>query len=392
MTHGKEIEFLCRYLEVPEVPDIDPEDVLRWFRERNPGVICFLEGEQFSDATQEDYIKTLELYGVDVNPMPGPAKDVWVLVPEHPNTRYTRNDLYRRWTIDEDLSLRVTTEEENADVAPFGKPRFGWFGLELISPAQPSTIETHREMNVVLGILKNKYADCMRVNFSCGLHVHVGMGPDPIPTVRLRRIAALLYVLDPILAILHPESRQNNTNWCASIRSHANVSWGMTALDAVNLTTPDGAGAWDVRNRAGRQPTPMRAAVRQILECVSGFAVHRLLHYQYGKPNYNFRNYEERPQPRDRVTIEFRQHEGTLDPVAIEAWARLCVEISAWAAFDMTETIFGQIMSAVELVETQSGPGRPVAPRWEVLRQILVLSGSGRLVSHYAQQLGMHQQ
>ncbi|KAK7976858.1 hypothetical protein PG989_015321 [Apiospora arundinis] len=392
MTYGKEIEFLGRHLEID-----DDEDDLQRMKEAYPGVVIIPLSEDFHDlAIQEDYAKTLSLNGIDVNPVRVPGRPLTrvnerTVVP-HPNAEYTNLSGSHRWTVDEDVSVGATVEEALQERAAPGERKLQWYGLELISPANANTDASHQELHDVLRILRNKYGDCMRVNVKCGLHIHVGMGPNAIPVGELRRIAAFLYVVDPILAILHPEHRQDNFH-CPSIRQRSQVTWGMTAAIAEDFDEERDGGPWKMQQR-GQQPTPLRDAVQELLSCASGHAVYRLLQYRNSVNNYNFNNYYNanytvRPELEGRVTIEFRQHEGTLDPARIEAWARLCVGLTEWAAFDMTVNQLLQIIAAVEMVEQQTpwGPLERVGPRWEVLRQLLELAGLGRLVTHYSTQL-----
>ncbi|KAK8115664.1 amidoligase enzyme-domain-containing protein [Apiospora sp. TS-2023a] len=408
MTHGKEVEFLARYVDQLVVPGTDPDKALQRQKEDNPGVVVVPYKEAAELVVPEDYTRTLEMNGVDVNPSQGilaPGQSRWV--PAHPNAQYTALPEFHRWTVYEDSTVVISppTEchhlQQDLPVAAApgpGQSQSRWYGLELISPAQPNTSRAHQETAFVLGTLRQSYGNRMRVNESCGLHIHVGMGPDAIPVPRLRRIAALLYAADPLLAVLHPPHRQNN-RFCPSIRRHANVTWGMVeamATAEVSAGACSVGGTWtDAAGGCGpgrETPVTLRAAVAQLLNCDTGYAVARLLQYRDAKSNYNFNSYlvARSSPPRGNVTVEFRQHEGTLDARRIEAWARLCVGITEWAAFDMTEDQLGQVVAATERVEREQQQHQQEevidALRRDGLRRLLEGAGMGELVVFYGLQ------
>lgn len=411
MTHGKEVEFLARYVDQPVVPGTDPDEGLQRLREANPGVVVVPYKEAAELVVPEDYTKTLELAGVDVNPSQGilaPGQSRWV--PAHPNAQYTALPEFHRWTVYEDSTVVPLPPKErhhrDLPAAPVagGQPqpqRSGWYGLELISPAQPNTTRAHQETAYVLSVLRQNYGNRMRVNESCGLHIHVGMGPDAIPVPQLRRIAALLYAADPLLSVLHPPHRQNN-RFCPSIRRHANVTWGMVeamAATEVSAGACSAGGTWtDQGGGPGREtPVSLRAAVAQLLACSTGYAVARLLQYRDAKSNYNFNSYlvAQSSPPQGNVTVEFRQHEGTLDARRIEAWARLCVGLTEWAAFDMGEERLAQVVGATERVEQYQQQHQQEeaveALRRDGLGRLLEMAGLGELVAFYGLQ-HQHQQ
>ncbi|KAK7943868.1 uncharacterized protein PG986_012981 [Apiospora aurea] len=367
MTHGKEAEFLVRHVYQldPDETKADRKEDLKQLKEANPGV-------EAGGIVPVDCVRALEQNGVDINPFETDPEETRARpVTAHPNAQYSLLAEFHRWNIEDDLTVEGTAEDRARDKPAPGQPHFGWYGLELVSPANPNTAASHEEMRFVLGVLRQKYGDRMRVNDSCGLHVHVGMGPYAIPVDRLKRIAAFLYAADPLISVLHPPNRQDN-EFCRSIRRHANVTWGMTAADAaaeiagsstgggggMPIDGPDGAPAGAA---AGRGP---RAAGVRDRGC-----------------NYNFNNYRVIPEPEGFVTIEFRQHEGTLDPARIEAWARLCVGLTEWAAFDMTEGQLGEVVVATETVERQQQGVD--ALRRSLLGQLLGRAGLGELTPFY---------
>ncbi|KAK8070273.1 hypothetical protein PG994_006889 [Apiospora phragmitis] len=326
MTHGKEVEFLVRYVHQLAITGTDPEEGLCRMQEANPGVVVVPLTQDEDDVVPEDYTKTLKMNGVDINPL---ANAHWISPAD-----------YHRWTIDEDITVRSTPEERQQDVPAPGQRQFGWYGLELISPANPNTPASHQEMTFVLGVLRQKYGDRMRVNNRCGLHVHVGMGPDAIPVAQLRRIAALLYAADPVLAS-HPAAGRG--------RGAAGVHHGLRRVPATTV--------------------PRRQGQLQLQQLSRAAAA----------PGY--------------VTVEFRQHEGTLDPARIEAWARLCVGLTEWAAFNMTDDQLARVVTATEWVEQrQSQNPQPQQQglvdllRRDALRHLLELAGLGEFVPFYGLQ------
>ncbi|KAJ2984970.1 hypothetical protein NUW58_g5785 [Xylaria curta] len=103
---------------------------------------------------------------------------------------------------------------------------YSWVGIEICSPALWATKESFDEIRAVVEALKNEF--WILTPESAGMHWHYGNGKEYIPFHKLRRIAALLLAVDPLIAQLHPEHRRNNT-YCLSNRLYSLVAHGRPA-------------------------------------------------------------------------------------------------------------------------------------------------------------------
>lgn len=79
-------------------------------------------------------------------------------------------------------------------------------GLELNTSASWTSPVAFQELELITQVLLHNYR--VRVNRNCGLHFHVGNGPKPLNTQTVKRVAALLWCLDPIACHVHPPQRR----------------------------------------------------------------------------------------------------------------------------------------------------------------------------------------
>jgi hypothetical protein len=79
-------------------------------------------------------------------------------------------------------------------------------GVELNSSASWTSPIAFQELELATQLLLHTYR--IRVNRNCGLQFHVGNGPKPLNTQTVKRVAALLWCLDPIICHIHPPQRR----------------------------------------------------------------------------------------------------------------------------------------------------------------------------------------
>ncbi|KAI1780137.1 putative amidoligase enzyme-domain-containing protein [Hypoxylon cercidicola] len=132
--------------------------------------------------------KTLREHGIDVaNPLPPP-------LPADIPRRLQSRDM---WEVGLDATLRE----------PF-YDGFEWIPMEIRSPAFWAREESYKEISYVVNLLKSCYR--LRVNPTCGFHVHVGNGRKFFPADTIKRLGAFLWAADPILSRLHAPWRRVN--------------------------------------------------------------------------------------------------------------------------------------------------------------------------------------
>lgn len=203
---------------------------------------------------------------------------------------------YREWQVDGDVTIKP----------PRPRGEYEWAGIEVRSPVLWFCEESLNEVRNVCYLLESRYHTIP--TDSCGLHVHVGNGKEQggsFDFSTLRNLYALLWAFEPQLDTLHPPHRQDG-RWMQSLR-------GMTRKDEEGETLRPLEGVLAC----------LEAEDTDDLAEINGVADER------GQA-YNF-------QPAllwlqgEKSTVEFRQHEGTLDGEAVTMWIRTVVGLVEYA-------------------------------------------------------------
>ncbi|KAI1122325.1 hypothetical protein F5Y10DRAFT_76708 [Nemania abortiva] len=174
---------------------------------------------------------------------------------------------YRDWTVGEDPSVRL--EGDDILTVQFERfmNRYDWRSVEIASPALWVADESWEEIQAVVQALRDEF--WIFIPSNAGMHYHYGNGKEYIPFGNLRRIAALLVAVDPILVQLHPEHRRENP-FCHSNRLYSRIAHGRPAA-----VTSRELGAEDVEEAPEFptvQPLPAPAA-RPFRQRSSSFTV-----------------------------------------------------------------------------------------------------------------------
>lgn len=211
----------------------------------------------------------------------------------HPTTVEV-ND-FTTWDITIDCSIRYPEDVDEA---------YTWHRIEIRSPAFYFNPDSLRAVADVCAILTSTY--CIHTNGSTGLHVHVGNGEQGFPFATVRNLVAFLWAFEPQLSSLHPQRRFDGP-YCQSMRENSHL-------------------------KASDSPTGALAAVKTLLRCESIAQLCDLLYtLALGNNAYSFDDLFTFMEFGDRVnvkpTIEFRQHEGTLDAEAVTNWIKTVVGI-----------------------------------------------------------------
>ncbi|KAI1103910.1 hypothetical protein F4804DRAFT_212864 [Jackrogersella minutella] len=111
-------------------------------------------------------------------------------------------DRYSYWNIDEDES--VQEPEFNNPYALASK--YKWINVEIATPAEPDIQIAYDTSRYVLQLLQRTYR--VRVNLSCGLHVHVGKGVERFDLREMKRIGSLIWSTEHLLGSFNHPVRQ----------------------------------------------------------------------------------------------------------------------------------------------------------------------------------------
>ncbi|MCJ1433353.1 hypothetical protein MMC27_002713 [Xylographa pallens] len=222
----------------------------------------------FSNSSYASIFEVLSTAGIPVNiGHQDPLDDSW-------------ND---RWNIKEDSIIEAC--ETNGDNIPGHEYKI----LELVSRILPLTDESFEEIEAVIQIIHVRYA--LITNESTGLHVHVGDGNRGFALQTLKKFSILVVTFEHIIESIHTNARTSfdGTQQCKK------SSWGTSNIHEISSTVEECRTFEDLRTLMNPELTKKYA--------------------------YNFGNLS-LTQYLPKMTIEFRQHEGTVDPARIINWAK----------------------------------------------------------------------
>ncbi|KAI0009623.1 hypothetical protein F4779DRAFT_361749 [Xylariaceae sp. FL0662B] len=296
----------------------------------------------------------------------------------------THLQAFRDWVVKDDRTVKLPIEVGTHRHVQ----KYRWKSVEITSPVLWATEASFAEIHEVVKAIAETY--WVYAPPSSGLHWHYGRGRDWIPFGNLRKIAAFLHAADPILVQMHPQSRHNNNDYCASNRFYTAVAHGVTAAqgkveteaeeveeEAVTITklesgfksepkasakkrsdfpfafgrgslpgyvfnedifehtTPNLTSQGYDDSRVQLQPTSIQSAVREIFLCTDALTLSLLMSYLVFRPAYSFQwalAPRRSRKTQEKRTIEFRQSAGTMDADEVVAHGRIAVRLCEFAA------------------------------------------------------------
>lgn len=183
-----------------------------------------------------------------------------------------------------------------------------WWPCEVISPPYIFCRESLDAVLLACYVLTSNYR--LNVNESCGLHVHVGNGNENFSLDTLRNLFAFLWAFEPVIDSLHPGFRHNGA-YFSSLRKSSKLGKGS------GLSTLECLGR--ILMELGR------FKLFDLMSDVSPYNVEAV----------TVRNLKLSPvmgkERETKLTIEFRQHEGTLDGERVINWVKTVVGLLEFA-------------------------------------------------------------
>jgi len=169
----------------------------------------------------------------------------------------------------------------------------GYGNAEIVSPPLLGDAG-FREIDVLCGVLAQRN---VRINTSCGLHVHIGaQRPRPLDLAALKRLALLYVENESYLDAVQPPSRRGNSS---------------TYCQGVATVNPD-----------------MIARCTDLNQLLTVLYYKRMPHRteRFGSGHGDARRYTKINMVPflPKGTIEFRQHAGTVSAEKIRNWVLLC--------------------------------------------------------------------
>ncbi|KAI0534891.1 hypothetical protein GGR58DRAFT_519895 [Xylaria digitata] len=152
---------------------------------------------------------------------------------------------YRDWTIRAATDYYFPSEAQNERFAR----TYLWYPFKIASPALWVTENSWEEIHTVVQAIKDELN--VIIPPGAAMHFHYGNGKEYIPFSKLRRIAALLVAVDPLMAQLHPEYRRHDDT-ALSNRLYSRIAHGRSAAEisrAIGAENVEGEPETPVRRR-----------------------------------------------------------------------------------------------------------------------------------------------
>lgn len=290
------------------------------------------------------------------------------------------------WTSDdvaEKMGVRQTWEAKRDSSVYTRIPETGplsfyeWRSVELASPVFYTVEAAYSEIRKVCQHLETTYH--VMVNSTCGLHIHIGNGSFAFPLRTLKPLMASLWTWEPQIHILHPALRTMPTfTFGKSLRHN-----GTHPLHALHCPP----------NTKFKDPTAPtnNETVQQIYKCKTK---EDLIYWLANSGGYNAYKMENLlPVIRKDVqteeeaagqlttskrTIEFRQHEGTLDGDRIVNWAKLCIGF-----VDRARWVDPDVALHITLDQLDAEGANPDTAWTSGLEQMLIAFGGREVADYY---------
>jgi hypothetical protein len=211
------------------------------------------------------------------------------------------------WLIKQDSSILCPDET------------YRWYGIEMISP--PYFFEENSVMLVgkMCAILaKNFRINC---NESCGLHVHVGNGDKGFLDDVLRNLMSTIWTFEPHLNLIHPEFRTEGAHYDTYCPSMDRTALGVEQMIRQSYN-PRRPGLEILLTTAGK---PNK--IQELMGFPDDISTRGAYNLNW-LDSRRFMLYANEPKPK---TVEFRQHETTLNSDRVMNWVQLCVRLLEFA-------------------------------------------------------------
>ncbi len=371
LTFGVEFEFIVRVktdaympaaLQLQSTLDLNKRATMQ------TGPMCLLA------AVQHHIMETLRATGVLVNSIPfGSAASHWKFVPsadgqsfmfdERCSLSANSEDLvegharFNRWTVSTD----GTIDFRNPQGLPLGHGEVE-VPIELQTRKLPLSLASLEEVSHVLRLLESQFS--IRTNSSTGLHVHIGNAAgtpgQPFWLSTLKNLASLVTVCAPIIEQIHPPWRIDNGACLSPLDCFGDAHADEWELMSKINWIPDIEGLTQFMAGGGDESDTL-------FDMTPWFA-------------YNFLQVREGGYG----TVEFRQHEGTIDFLRVKAWVLFCAGCVRWASK-------AYLIGVPRLVERLSGRRGEIEEGMNV-NDLLRELGLEELVPYYQTRLWAHEE
>ncbi|KAH7188777.1 putative amidoligase enzyme-domain-containing protein [Fusarium flagelliforme] len=243
------------------------------------------------------------------------------------------------------IPLKEWTVEFDGHVEENQANQFDWVGVKLTSPIfenASANLDLEKQLKKILLILNKKYLTVS--NADTRLKVAVYLNRYSATPEQMKAIAALIWIVDPLLGDVHPPHCGPNSIYSLGLQySKLVTDKSPLRLKAQLVSTVRTEDPWNNHLSPSRRPLKLLSypgelkdakyldAVDKILDADSvddlidlmNVSIHDAKDYPQASPAYCF----ELPAKSGDMAIWFNQHCGTLDYAGIDNWIAFCVGV-----------------------------------------------------------------
>jgi Putative amidoligase enzyme len=317
LTFGVELEFLVATLpdDEPNPCPQDPKQVHGFYG----------EGEGSNPRLQNAIVRALQGVG-----LPAFQQDTVVVEPERDG----------RWLVTTDITVFGLVEDS----------RYSWEPIEVQSPPYPVCRESLEKIKLACQTLTSNFH--LVVNSTCGLHVHIGVSDFGIPVHIVRKLIAFLYCFEPQINAIHPQHR-HQLHYTLTLRNNTTLEAQYYRKEGRKMSSKLVI-AWILS-------APSLPVLIDGLQMSSGgtsaYYMGNLLPPKLLLDTARITAWEgEQPVQWKKRTIEFRQHEGTLDSDSVAAWVMTVAGLVEYAQ-NVDDTALEELLAQHLALERNGNEG-----------------------------------
>jgi hypothetical protein len=242
--------------------------------------------------------------------------------------------------VDEFGSQWVVTEDWS--IGHMASLTYVWHPIEVQSPPYIFCEDSLEAVRLACRVITSEFR--VETNATTGLHVHVGEGADGYTLQSIKKLMAFLWTFEPQIDQLHPRRRARLSDnematWYESLR-RGSVLCARVSLD-------------------GTYPIKVLDGLKIIFEAGDIDVLNGLVESDYMKPAYKIEHLT--IENTIKKTVEFRQHEGTMDGTRVVEWIKTVVALVEWI-IDVDSTVLLDFLEEAASFEDACWPEEEQPP------------------------------
>jgi hypothetical protein len=232
-------------------------------------------------------------------------------------TTSSQDEFGNQWMVTEDPTVQSTRPQD-----------YYWFSMEVQSPPYIFCEDALQAVKLACRTLTSEFR--VETNTSTGLHVHAAEGADGYAFQTVKKLMAFLWTFEPQIDQLHPNRRASDEEktWYESLRRGSQLSRGAFTNPKIQLTVVQG--------------------LKHIYAADNLAALHDMMRADAWKSAYYMGHIESEYDDSIKKTIEFRQHEGSMNGTRITEWIKTVITLIEWTTDVEAIPLMDFLMDAAE--------------------------------------------